>query len=94
MVITVVGQALSLVIGGVSTFATNAIGRAYLAGIKDVMQLEFPTAMSATFGLAIVLLFVGNVLLGVAVWRSGSLPKWAGAIWAASLPCCSTCWVQ
>jgi hypothetical protein len=84
MVITVVGQALSLVIGGVSTFATNAIGRAYLAGIKDVMQLEFPTAMSATFGLAILLLFVGNVLLGVAVWRSGSLPKWAGAIWAAS----------
>jgi hypothetical protein len=28
MVITVVGQALSLIIGGVSTFASNAIGRA------------------------------------------------------------------
>ncbi len=26
--------------------------------------------------------FVGNVLLGVAVWRSGILPKWAGALWA------------
>jgi hypothetical protein len=25
---------------------------------------------------------VGNVLLGVAVWRSGILPKWAGALWA------------
>jgi hypothetical protein len=27
---------------------------------------------------------VGNVLLGVAVWRSGVLPKWAGALWAAA----------
>ena len=84
MVITVVGQALSLIIGGVSTFASNAIGRAYLAGTEDVMRVEFPAAMSVLFGLAILLLVVGNVLLGVAVWRSGTLPKWAGAIWVAS----------
>jgi hypothetical protein len=84
MVITVLGQSLSLVIGGVSTFASNAIGRAYLAGTKEVMRLEFPTAMSALLGMAILLLVVGNVLLGVAVWRSEALPKWAGAIWVAS----------
>jgi hypothetical protein len=84
MVITVVGQALGLAIGGVTAFATNAIGRAYLAGIKDVMQVEFSMAMTATLGLVILLLLVGNVLLGVAVWRSGTLPKWAGAIWVAS----------
>jgi hypothetical protein len=84
MVVTVVGQALGLVIGGVSTFATNAIGRAYLAGIEGVMQVEFSNAMTAILGLAILLMFVGNVLLGVAVWRSGILPKWAGAIWVAS----------
>jgi hypothetical protein len=84
MVITVLGQSLSLVIGGVSTFASNAIGRAYLTGTKEVMQLQFPTAMSVLFGLAILLLVVGNVLLGVAVWRSEALPKWAGAIWVAS----------
>jgi hypothetical protein len=40
--------------------------------------------MSVVFGLAILLLVVGNVLLGVAVWLSGTLPKWAGAIWVAS----------
>jgi hypothetical protein len=34
--------------------------------------------------LFVVLVFVGNVLLGVAVWRSGVLPKWAGALWAAA----------
>jgi hypothetical protein len=84
MVVTVVGQALSLVIGGVSTFALNAIGRAYLAGTEDVMRVEFPAAMSVLFELAILLLVVGNVLLGVAVWRSGTLPRWAGAIWVAS----------
>ena len=75
---------MSLVIGGVSTFALNAIGRAYLAGTQDVMRVEFPAAMSVLFGLAILLLVVGNVLLGVAVWRSGTLPRWAGAIWVAS----------
>ncbi len=84
MVITVVGQALGLTIGGVTAFATNAIGRAYLAGIKDVMQVEFATEMTVTLGLTILLLFVGNLLLGIAVWRSGTLPKWAGAIWVAS----------
>lgn len=41
------------------------------------------TALTATFLVVILLLFVGNVLLSVAVWRSGTLPRWAGAIWAA-----------
>ena len=84
MVITVVGQGLALAMGGVTAFATNAVGRLYLAGIKDVMQLEFATEMTVTLLLAMLLLFVGNVLFGIAVWRSGTLPKWAGAIWVAS----------
>jgi len=84
MVVTVVGQALGLSIGGVTAFATNAIGRAYLAGIEDVMRVEFSTALTATLVLVILLLFVGNVLLGVAVWRSETLPRWAGAIWVVS----------
>lgn len=84
MVVTVVGQALGLSIGGVTAFATNAIGRAYLAGIEDVMKVEFSASMTATLVLVILLLFVGNVLLGVAVWRSGILPKWAGALWMVS----------
>jgi len=37
----------------------------------------------ATMGVGMLLMLVGNVLLGVAVWRSGTLPKWAGALWAA-----------
>ena len=32
----------------------------------------------------VVLVFAGNVLLGVEVWRSRMLPKLAGAMWAAA----------
>ena len=37
----------------------------------------------ATFAVGVLLMLVGNVLLGVAVWRSGTLPRWAGALWVA-----------
>ncbi len=85
MVIAVFGQALFLLIGGVSTFATPAEGQAYLAGIEEYHKLPPSLAVSAqtaTFGVSVLLGFVGNVLLGVAVWRSGILPKWSGALWA------------
>jgi len=87
MVITVAANALFLSLLGVSAFAAPQEGQAYLAGIEEFAQLEpgFAVyAQGATFLVVILLLFVGNVLLGVAVWRSGTLPRWAGAIWVAS----------
>ena len=42
-------------------------------------------ATAVEYGLilaVIVLGLVGNVLLGIAVWRSHVLPRWAGALWA------------
>jgi hypothetical protein len=84
LVMTVVGHALGLVIGGISAYATPAVGRAYLAGFPEVMQIEFPVQMTVVFALALLLMFVGNLLLGLAVWRSGALPRWAGAAWIAS----------
>src|SRR3712207_1899294 len=85
MVMTVVGHALGLGIGAISTFASNAVGRAYLAGSTDVIEaVEFASSMLVICALCVLLLVVGNVLLGVAVWRSGMLPKWAGALWVAS----------
>ena len=30
---------------------------------------------------AILVSFVGNVLLGIAMWRSGTLTVWPGALW-------------
>jgi hypothetical protein len=84
MVAAAAGTALLLVPAVISTFATPAIGKAYLAGNQDVMQqLEFPASMSVVFLLGLLLAFVGNILLGIAVWRSRVLPRWAGALWAA-----------
>ena len=84
MILTVFGSALSLTVGGVSTFSAPKEGQAYLAGIEEYDKL--PTIFAdnvfiATSLVFIVLGFVGNVLLGVAVWRSGTLPKWAGVLW-------------
>jgi hypothetical protein len=87
MVITVLGTALFLPAMGVSTFAAPAEGQAYLAGIEEISELPSSfadTVFTLTSLLVIVLLFVGNVLLGIAVWRSGTLPKLAGAIWVTA----------
>jgi hypothetical protein len=87
MVLTVLGNALFLPLQGVSTFSAPEEGQAVLAGLEELEELS-PIFANTVFGLTglldIVLLLVGNVLLGVAVWRSGILPRWAGAIWAAT----------
>jgi hypothetical protein len=85
-VVTVFGTALFLPGMGVSTFSAPREGQAYLAGIEEFEKL--PTIFAdgvfmLTALLVILLLFVGNVLLGVAVWRSGTLSRLAGALWVA-----------
>jgi hypothetical protein len=87
MVLTVLGSTLFLPAMGVSTFAVPEEGQAVLAGLEEYEELPpifADTAFAVTSLLVIVLGFVGNVLLGVAVWRSGTLPKWSGALWAAA----------
>jgi hypothetical protein len=87
IVITVLGTALFLPAMGISTCAAPAEGQAYLAGIEEFSKLP-PSFADAVFGLTsllvIILLFVGNVLLGIAVWRSGTLSKVTGAIWVTA----------
>jgi hypothetical protein len=85
MVVTVLGYSLFLTWAGVSTFAAPREGQAYLAGMEEFHELPIILAIilqGVTVVASIVLAFVGNVFLGVAVWRSGILPKWAGALWA------------
>jgi hypothetical protein len=54
-----------------------------LTGIEEAMLIDVGTDYIVIFMLVIVLAFIGNALLGIAIWRSGTLPKWAGAIWIA-----------
>jgi hypothetical protein len=87
MVITVFGYALFLTVMGVATFAAPGEGQAYVAGDYEFAEIAASgfavTAQTLTILLFTVLLLVGNGLLGVAIWRSGTLPRWAGALWAA-----------
>jgi hypothetical protein len=87
MVITVLGSALFLPAMGVSTFAAPEEGQAVLAGLEEFEELP-PIFANTVYGLTslvvILLGFVGNILVGVAVWRSGTLPRWAGALWAGA----------
>src|SRR5215217_3117284 len=87
MVITVLGSALFLPLQGVATFAAPEEGQAVLAGLEEFEALPsiFANTVQGLTGLVVILLgFVGNILVGLAVWRSGTLPKWAGALWAGA----------
>ena len=87
MVITVLGSALFLPLVGLSTFAVPEEGQAVLAGLEEFEALPpiFANTVQGLTGLVVILLgFVGHILLGVAVWRSGTLPRWAGALWAGA----------
>ena len=87
MVITVLGSALFLPLQGVTTFSAPEEGQAVLAGLEEFEALPpiFANTVFALTGLVVILLgFVGHVLLGVAVRRSGTLPRWAGALWAGA----------
>ena len=86
MVVAVLGTALFLTVGGVSTFAVPEQGQAHVLGIdeyRNMPDILAEAVMLATMGVDMLLMLVGNVLLGVAIWRSGTLPKWAGALWVA-----------
>jgi hypothetical protein len=87
MVLAVLGSALFLPGMGVSAFSAPKEGQAYLAGLEELHKLPDILA-DTTFALSsllmVLLVFAGNVLLGIAVWRSGRLPRLAGAVWAAA----------
>src|SRR5829696_2374259 len=87
MVTTVLGSALFLPLQGVATFAAPEEGQAVLAGLEEFEALPsiFANTVQGLTGLVVILLgFVSNILVGLAVWRSGTLPKWAGALWAGA----------
>src|SRR3712207_4883133 len=87
MFLTVLGGALFLPLQGVTTFSAPEEGQAVLAGLEEFEALPpiFANTVFALTGLVVIVLgFVGHVLLGVAVWRSGTLPRWAGALWAGA----------
>ena len=85
MVLSIAGNALILTLFGMSTFATPAVGRAYLEGQRNIIEvnqdiLGTPVIVTALVGG--LLYSTGTILFGIAVWRSVTLPKWAGVLYA------------
>src|ERR671911_335305 len=86
MVLSVAGHCLILTIFGFSTIISPVIGRLYLEGQPGTMEVNDAIFTSPAFVFLVIpgLLFflVGSILFGVAIWRSGTLPSWAGALFA------------
>jgi hypothetical protein len=85
MATSVAGNALILTIFGMSTFATPAVGRAYLEGQRNIIEVNqniLGTPVIVTTLVGGLLYSTGTILFGIAVWRSATLPKWAGVLYA------------
>jgi hypothetical protein len=82
LVTSVFATVLTASVFGVAAFAQPAIGRAYLGGYTDqaiaINGDVYGPPLFATALPGILLFALGTVLFGVAVARSGWLPKWAG----------------
>lgn len=91
MVTGVLANILFAAVFGIAAFAQPAIGRDYLAGHAAQARLLVNSAvnggwLNATAGTGVVLLTASVVVFGVAVARSGSLPRAAGVGFAISGP--------
>ncbi len=83
MVVATFGQCIFLFFTGLSTFGPPMEGEAYLAGMNldELPPSVADNVQMAVMGTAILVGFVGNVMLGVAVARSRALPVAAGLLW-------------
>lgn len=86
--VTWLGVGLVLPYYGAEAFALNAIGERILTtgdlGLLDLVDAvrNGPVQITA-FGVGLLLVAVGAVLAAVAVWRSGTVARWAGVPMAA-----------
>jgi hypothetical protein len=82
LVTSVIATILTTAVFGVAAFAQPAIGRAYLAGQAEqavaINSDVYGPPLFATALPGLVLFAIGTVLFGVAIARSGWLPRWAG----------------
>jgi hypothetical protein len=89
LVLSVAGMGFIMALFGAAAFAQPAIGRAYLAGQQAAVAVnsDLYGAPAVVVGVTGGLLYsAGAVLLGIALWRAGALPRWAGPLYAAAVP--------
>jgi hypothetical protein len=91
MVLSIVGIALSLSGSGIVVYTLPALGEAYLSGQVEtaitVADAILTTGPWQTISAVVFSLYsAGFILFGVAIWRSGVLPQWAGVLVAVHAP--------
>jgi len=89
MVLSIVGIALLMSALGVTTYALPAIARAYQNGQQDaplIVESIFGSPLREMFVAVILCYSAGFILFGIAVWRSGVLPKRAAVPIALQAP--------
>jgi hypothetical protein len=89
-VLSVSGLVFIQAVIGAAAFAQPAIGNAYLAGQRaaavSINDGVYGPRTIAVALVGIVLYMLGGGLLARAVWRSQSLPRWAGVLYGVSVP--------
>ena len=91
MVLSLVGVALFVSFIGVLAFIAPAIGALYEQGQQSAIEVfilglsSSPLALSI-YGLGALLYVIGSISFGLAVWRSGTLPRWSAIPYAAQAP--------
>jgi hypothetical protein len=80
MILSIAGIAPIMSAMGVTTYALPVLGRAYLSGQQDAMQIVstiFSNPLTGIFLVTFLLYAAGFILFGVAIWRSGVMPRQA-----------------
>ena len=80
MILSIAGIAPIMSAMGVTTYALPVLGRSYLSGQQDAMQIVstiFSNPLTSIFLVTFLLYAAGFILFGVAIWRSGVLPRQA-----------------
>jgi MFS family permease len=90
MVLSIVGIALGLSGSGSVAYALPALSEAYLGGQEETAITVAASIIAGPWGTISTAFFLlysaGFILFGVAIWRSGVLPGWAGVLVAVHAP--------
>jgi hypothetical protein len=82
MMSSIVGIALILTRVGVIAYTIPALSRSFLNGNPEgirILDYIFAGPVGAIEDVSVLFYSAGFILFGVAIWRSGVLPKWAGS---------------
>lgn len=83
-----IGAGLTLPYYGAEDFGLHAMATKFAQGqrfdlLAMIESVRYDPVAVTTFGAGLLLLGVGGVLVAVAVWRSGALPRFAGIAFGA-----------